>query len=53
MAAGRDAGNRGMQRAGRTAWVEEDFDVAAEVVGRLLGSSAPPLLSRTVTPAAG
>jgi hypothetical protein len=35
-AAGRDAGNRSMRRAGRTAWNEEDWGAAADVTNRLL-----------------
>ncbi len=40
MAAGRDAGNRSMQAAGRTEWNEDDWNAAAEVTGRLLGQPA-------------
>ena len=36
MAAGWDAGNRSMRKAGRTAWNHEDYKAAAEVVARLL-----------------
>lgn len=34
-AAGRDAGNRSMRKAGRTAWNEDDYNAAAEVFARL------------------
>lgn len=37
MAAGRDAGNRNMRRAGRTTWNEDDYAVAASVTAKLLG----------------
>ncbi len=36
MAAGKDAGNRSMRAAGRTAWSKEDFNAAAEVTERLM-----------------
>ncbi len=36
MAAGRDAGNRSMRAAGRAAWNEDDYDVAARLVARLI-----------------
>jgi hypothetical protein len=36
MAAGQDAGNRNMKKAGRTSWNEDDFNVAAEVTQKLL-----------------
>lgn len=36
LAAGEDAGNRHMRRAGRTAWVEEDWDRAADVTDQVL-----------------
>ena len=36
MAAGRDAGNRSMRKAGRAAWNREDWDAAAEVTNKLL-----------------
>jgi hypothetical protein len=35
MAAGRDAGNRSMRKAGRSAWSEEDRDAAYEEFERL------------------
>jgi hypothetical protein len=37
LAAGQDVGNRSMRRAGRTGWNEEDWNIAAAVVERLLG----------------
>jgi hypothetical protein len=42
-ASGRDAGNRSMRKAGRAAWSETDYDVAAETTVRLsiLGGFAP------------
>lgn len=36
MAAGRDAANRQMKASGRSAWNEDDFNLAAEVANRLL-----------------
>jgi hypothetical protein len=39
MAAGRDAADRNMKAAGRTRWSEEDWNVAAETVARLLGDA--------------
>lgn len=39
MAAGRDAGNRSAKAAGRTAWNEDDYNAAAELVQRLLGGA--------------
>jgi hypothetical protein len=42
MAAGRDAANRQMRKAGRTAWNEDDWNTAASLVQRLLdGVEAP------------
>jgi hypothetical protein len=38
MAAGQDAGNRSMQKAGRKAWNADDFAAAAEVTRKLLGA---------------
>ena len=38
MAAGQDAGNRNMKKAGRTAWNEEDWNVAAALVAKLMGN---------------
>jgi len=38
MAAGRDAGNKSMVKAGRKAWNDEDFSVAAELVQKLLNA---------------
>jgi len=35
-AAGQDAGNRSMKKAGRTKWSIEDFNVAANVCNTLL-----------------
>lgn len=35
MGAGQDAGNRSMRRAGRTAWSEDDYNVAVEEFNRL------------------
>lgn len=35
-AAGRDAGNRSMRAAGRTAWNADDWNAAAEVTARVL-----------------
>jgi hypothetical protein len=40
-AAGMDAGNRSMRRAGRTAWNEEDYNAAAAEEHRLLPCPAP------------
>jgi hypothetical protein len=37
MAAGRDAGNRNAAAHGRTVWAAEDFDVAADVVAKIMG----------------
>jgi hypothetical protein len=37
MAAGCDAGNRSMREAGRTAWNEQDKEVATEEFYRLMG----------------
>ena len=37
MPAGQDAGNRSMRHAGRAVWNEEDWNIAAAVVERLLG----------------
>ena len=39
MAAGHDAANRQMKAAGRAAWNEADFNLAAETVARLLGAA--------------
>jgi hypothetical protein len=36
MAAGRDAGNRSMQEAGRTEWNDTDWDTAARTTEHLL-----------------
>lgn len=36
MAAGKDAGNKSMKRAGRTAWNHEDFNAAAAVTEKLM-----------------
>ena len=36
-AAGWDAGNRSAKQHGRTAWNEDDWNAACEVVDRLLG----------------
>ena len=36
MAAGRDAANRSMIRAGRKAWNAEDYAIAAKTTARLL-----------------
>jgi hypothetical protein len=38
MAAGRDAATRNMRKAGRSEWNEDDWNVAAELVARLLGN---------------
>lgn len=38
MAAGQDAANRQMRKAGRTAWSEEDYNLAAATTGRLLSA---------------
>lgn len=38
MAAGKDAANRQMKANGRTAWNEEDFNLAAQTVAKLLGA---------------
>lgn len=38
--AGRDAGNRSMRHAGRSAWSEADWNVAAEEHERLIEASA-------------
>ena len=40
MAASRDAGNRSMRAAGRTAWNEDDWNVAVATFERLY--PAPP-----------
>jgi hypothetical protein len=37
MAAGRDAANRSMLAAGRSAWNAEDYAVACATVARLMG----------------
>lgn len=37
MAAGQDAANRQMKAAGRTSWNDEDFDLAAATVRKLMG----------------
>ena len=37
MAAGQDAGNRSMRRAGRSKWDESDWNAAAETFARLWG----------------
>ena len=39
LAAGQDAGDRSALKAGRSAWVAEDWDEAARVVAELLGLS--------------
>ena len=39
MAAGRDAANVQMRSDGRTKWNLDDWNLAARVVGRLLGAS--------------
>lgn len=39
IAAGRDAANRRMQKAGRIAWNRADYNHAARVVARLLGGA--------------
>jgi hypothetical protein len=36
MAAGRDAANRNMKANGRTVWNEEDYNIAAALVEKLL-----------------
>jgi hypothetical protein len=36
MAAGRDAGNRSMRKAGRTSWNEDDWNAAAAETERLI-----------------
>jgi len=36
MAIGRDAANKSAKVAGRTAWNESDWNIAADVVARLL-----------------
>lgn len=38
MAAGRDAANRRMAAAGRTSWNRADYNHAARVVAKLLGT---------------
>jgi hypothetical protein len=38
MAAGRDAGNRSMRAAGRTAWNETDWNIAADTARRVLAA---------------
>jgi len=35
-AAGRDAGNRSMRKAGRTAWAQDDYNTACAEFERLL-----------------
>jgi hypothetical protein len=37
-AAGQDAGNRSMRKAGRTSWDREDFNIAAKEFSRLMPS---------------
>lgn len=36
-AAGQDAGNRSMSKAGRTAWNEDDHNAAAKIAQMILG----------------
>jgi hypothetical protein len=45
-AAGRDAGNRSMRAAGRSAWNEDDWSAACDMFDRLmrLAGEAPPVL---------
>ena len=38
MAAGQDAANRHMKKAGRTAWDESDYAVACETFEKVYGS---------------
>ena len=38
-AAGQDAANRSMRKAGRTAWSEDDFAVAVETFEKVYGSA--------------
>lgn len=38
MAAGRDAANQRMAKAGRTSWNRADYNHAARVVAKLLGT---------------
>lgn len=38
MSAGRDAANRQMKAAGRTAWTEEDYATATRETNRLLSA---------------
>lgn len=40
MAAGRDAGNRSMRKAGRASWNETDFDASVTEFNRLMGINA-------------
>lgn len=42
MAAGQDAGNLNMRRAGRSTWNEEDWNVAAKVTEQLLAGGVQP-----------
>jgi len=35
-AAGADAGNRSMSKAGRSAWNDDDFDIACDEYNRLM-----------------
>lgn len=49
MAAGQDAGNRSMKKAGRTSWNEEDWNAAAELVAGLNPSPVSPPQSE-ITP---
>jgi len=56
-AAGRDAGNRSMRAADRSAWNEDDWAAACDTFDRLmrLAGEAPPILRpasarRTVAP---
>ena len=39
-AVGKDAADRNMRAAGRTSWNDEDWDVGAAVVARLLGETS-------------
>jgi hypothetical protein len=38
-AVGQDAGNRSMRRAGRTAWSEQDWHIAADTTRRALAAA--------------
>lgn len=47
MAAGQDAADRNMKKDGRSAWNEEDCNLAADITARLLGRQSMPGLNGT------